>query len=65
MWLEATAAKSHALYEKLGFETTEVLVLGSGEVDEDGTTRRGGGGVSIWAMVWWPKEVLSRSSSVT
>jgi len=55
IWLEATTAKSHALYEKLGFETTGVLVLGRGEVGSDGRTKIGGEGVSIWAMVWWPK----------
>lgn len=55
IWLESTTANSHRLYLKLGFKDVDTWILGSGEVDTDGITKKGGEGVRIWAMVWFPE----------
>ncbi|KAF2502972.1 hypothetical protein BU16DRAFT_612550 [Lophium mytilinum] len=54
IWLEATTAYSHNLYTKLGFHTAGEIVLGQGVAGADGTVSKGGEGVKIWGMVWWP-----------
>lgn len=56
VWLEATTEKSQRLYSKLGFELVERMVLGKGVAGPDGARLKGGEGVPIWAMVWWPDE---------
>ena len=55
IWLEATTAKSMRLYSKLGWETVEEMVIGKGKASADGLQCKGGEGVKIWGMVWWPK----------
>ena len=54
VWLESTTPKSHKIYEKLGFETIEKIILGKGVAGSDGKKMKNGEGVPIWAMVWWP-----------
>ncbi|CAM6087000.1 unnamed protein product [Calypogeia fissa] len=55
VWLEATTEKSMRLYLQFGWELVEEMVLGKGKAKADGTlTKKGGEGVKIWAMVWWP-----------
>ena len=43
------------IYEKLGFEIADEMVLGKGKADNDGNLCKGGEGVKIWGMVWWPE----------
>lgn len=62
IWLEATTAKSRNLYLSLGFQEIEKITLGKGKVTADATPKKGGPGVSLWAMVWWP-ESLEKSTS--
>lgn len=54
IWLEATTARSRAVYAKEGFELVGEVVLGKGKVGEDGLKKKGGPGVTAWGMVWWP-----------
>lgn len=54
VWLEATTAYSWRLYEHLGFETVDRVMLGKGVAAADGTQAKGGEGVPIWGMVWRP-----------
>ena len=54
LWLEATTASSMRIYEKLGFEIVDEMVLGKGKANQDGNPCKGGDGVKIWGMVWWP-----------
>jgi len=54
LWLEATTEYSWRLYQKLGFETIDVITLGKGRADAEGSQQKGGEGVSVWTMVWWP-----------
>ena len=56
IWLEATTVESRDLYAKLGFNVIEEMVLGKGKAGLDGSERRGGEGVSIWGMIWWPED---------
>ena len=56
LWLEATTEYSWKLYEKLGFETVDRWVLGKGHAAADGTAEKGGDGVPVWGMVWWPSK---------
>jgi GNAT superfamily N-acetyltransferase len=57
-WLEATTEYSSRVYEKLGFERVETVVLGKGCTDVDGTALKGGSGVPIYCMVWWPEKKM-------
>jgi len=61
IWLEATTAKSMKIYEKLGWEVVEEMVLGKGAANADGNRCKGGEGVKIWGMVWWPKPAAEHS----
>lgn len=54
IWLEATTEGSMRLYERCGFEHVTDWRLGEGIVDKDGEATKGGEGVKLWAMVWWP-----------
>lgn len=56
IWLEATTVKSMRIYQKLGWEVVDELVLGKGKVNADGLPLKGGEGVPVWGMVWWPKD---------
>jgi GNAT superfamily N-acetyltransferase len=56
VWLEATTEYSSKVYAKLGFEYVETVVLGKGHADADGTALKGGSGVPIYCMVWWPEK---------
>jgi GNAT superfamily N-acetyltransferase len=56
VWLEATTEYSSRVYAKLGFERVETVVLGKGHADADGTALKGGSGVPIYCMVWWPEK---------
>lgn len=55
IWLEATTAGSRALYLSMGFKEIEEIRLGKGKVAADSSLQSDGPGVSLWAMVWWPK----------
>lgn len=52
LWLEATTAHSRDVYAKEGFKVAEQVVLGEGQVDADGKTKKNGEGVTVWGMVW-------------
>jgi len=54
--LEATTAYSRDIYARLGFETIEEIVLGQGQVGEDGLRKKGGEGVKVWGMIWRPED---------
>jgi ribosomal protein S18 acetylase RimI-like enzyme len=56
LWLEATTAYSRDIYERLGFEIIEEIVLGQGQVGEDGLRKKGGEGVRVWGMIWRPED---------
>jgi ribosomal protein S18 acetylase RimI-like enzyme len=58
VWLEATTEYSSKVYAKLGFERVETVVLGKGHADADGTALKGGSGVPIYCMVWWPEKKM-------
>lgn len=60
IWLEATTAYSRRQYERVGFEVVGEITVGKGKVDKDGRNERGGEGVTVTGMVWWP-EKSSRS----
>ena len=55
IWLEATTENSRLLYLSMGFQEVEELYLGKGKVAADATVQPGGPGVTLYAMVWWPK----------
>jgi hypothetical protein len=57
IWLEATTEHSMKLYEKLGWEVADEIVLGKGKANPDGTLSMKGPGVKIWGMIWRPKRV--------
>lgn len=63
IWLEATTEKSMQLYARLGFEHVDSWILGRRQVDMDGEQRKGGEGVTIWGMVWWPQREAKNSSA--
>ncbi|KAK4893115.1 hypothetical protein LTR27_008455 [Elasticomyces elasticus] len=54
VWIEATTERSWKLYEKMGFKTVSTIILGKGKVGPDGIERKGGDGVPVWMMIWWP-----------
>jgi GNAT superfamily N-acetyltransferase len=56
VWLEATTEYSSRVYARLGFERVETVILGKGHADADGTALKGGSGVPIYCMVWWPEK---------
>lgn len=56
IWLEATTARSRDVYVRCGFEVLEEMVVGKGTHANSGEVEKGGPGVSIWAMVWWPEK---------
>lgn len=56
VWLEATTAHSMKIYAKLDFQTVDEIKLGAGKVDASGNPCKGGDGVRIWAMIWWPEK---------
>ncbi|KAK3075256.1 hypothetical protein LTR53_001621 [Teratosphaeriaceae sp. CCFEE 6253] len=56
VWLEATTEYSGRLYRKLGFETVDTVVLGKGHAAPDGSQQKGGEGVPVEAMIWWPTQ---------
>jgi GNAT superfamily N-acetyltransferase len=58
VWLEATTEYSSKVYAKLGFGRVETVVLGKGHADADGTALKGGNGVPIYCMVWWPEKKM-------
>jgi len=55
IWLEATTAYSRDYYAKRGFELVDEMVLGKGKAAPDGTPQKGGEGVPLYGMVWWPE----------
>jgi hypothetical protein len=55
IWLEATTETSRYLYLSMGFQEVEEITLGKGKVDADASVQPGGPGVTLYAMVWWPK----------
>jgi ribosomal protein S18 acetylase RimI-like enzyme len=61
IWLEATTAKSRDLYDRLGFEVVEEIVLGQGKVGADGlVVKAKGEGVRVWGMVWRPEGYIRK-----
>lgn len=55
IWLEATTVRSRDIYLSMGFEQMEEITIGEGKAAPDGISQKGGPGVTIWAMVWWPR----------
>lgn len=56
LWLEASNQRSHDIYHALGFQDAGApLVLGKGTVSAEGERQKGGTGVLLWPMVWWPQ----------
>lgn len=55
VYLEATTARSHRLYLKLGFKDVEAVRIGKGKAAADGTYEKGGEGVPVWCMIWEPE----------
>lgn len=56
VWLEATTEYSRDLYLKRGFEHVGDVTLVKGDVSPDGVAKKGGEGVTIWAMFWRPQD---------
>lgn len=54
LWLEATTKHSRDIYERLGFDEVQEMRLGQGTHAASGAIEKGGPGVSIWAMIWFP-----------
>ncbi|KAJ5212392.1 uncharacterized protein N7498_004038 [Penicillium cinerascens] len=55
IWLEATTESSRYLYLSIGFQEVEKITLGRGKVAADAALQPNGPGVTLYAMVWWPK----------
>ena len=54
IWLEASSERSRSVYAKQGFELMQEITLGKGTHGANGAHKKGGPGVKIWAMCWWP-----------
>lgn len=61
IWLEATTENSRYLYLSIGFQEVEKITLGKGKVAADATLQPDGPGVTLYAMVWWPKSTKHNS----
>lgn len=64
IWTEATTARSHRLYLRMGSVDVEEVRIGKGKAAADGTQEKDGEGVPIWTMIWLPpaqKEAESES----
>ncbi|KAJ4262775.1 hypothetical protein NW757_001033 [Fusarium falciforme] len=55
VWLEATSRYSMSQFTKHGFEHIEDIRLGKGKVNAQGKKEKGGEGVLIACMIWWPE----------
>lgn len=55
VWLEATTVKSREVYAKCGFRAVGEIKLGVGTHASTGLPEKGGGGLSVWAMIWRPE----------
>lgn len=56
VWLEATSEEGRRAYEKAGWRVVGIGRVGEGTVNAEGLPEKGGEGVRIWGMVWWPEE---------
>lgn len=56
VWIEATTERSRHTYRKVGFEDVAEVKLGKGKVNAEGRLEKGGPGVSMFAMIWWPEK---------
>ena len=54
VYLEASNTHARDVYSHLSFRTVEEVVVGKGEVDEDGSLVAGGQGVTLYAMIAEP-----------
>jgi hypothetical protein len=43
------------IYANLGWKVVDEITLGKGKANADGLRCRGGAGIKLWTMVWWPK----------
>ena len=59
IWTEATTARSHQLYLRLGFQDVQELRIGEGKADEDGSKKSAGEGVPLWTLIWHPPSAKS------
>lgn len=64
IWLEATTEGSRLLYLSVDFQEVEEINLGKGKVAADATIQPGGPGITLYAMVWWPKTSSTGSEPV-
>ena len=68
IWLEATTMYSRRQYERLGYEVIGEITVGKGKVNKEGFNEKGGEGVTVTGMVWWPegkgKEVAREGNGV-
>jgi len=64
IYLESSSEESKKLYLRHGFEVVKELVMGEGEVGNDGrvvtSKDQKKEGVVWWAMTWWPKDLDPR-----
>lgn len=60
IWIEAGTEYCRRLYERLGFELVEELLVGKGKCDKDGNLKTGGEGVKIWGMIWRPEGYVNK-----
>lgn len=61
IWLEATTESSRYFYLSIGFQEVEKITLGKGKVAADASLQPDGPGVTLYAMVWWPKSTNHNS----
>ena len=54
IWLEATTKHSRDIYERTGFREVQKMEVGVGTHAASGAFEKGGPGVCIWAMIWFP-----------
>ncbi|KAM0427220.1 hypothetical protein ACHAPT_007649 [Fusarium lateritium] len=67
VWLEATSRYSMSQFARHGFEHIEDIRVGKGKVDAQGKREKGGEGVLIACMIWWPegtKEVVPEKNGL-
>lgn len=62
IWLEATTKYSAQQFTRFGFETIDEITLGKGKVNSKGAKQGGGEGVTVTAMIWWPKKPVQQEA---
>lgn len=55
IWIEATTAHSRDVYARQGFRVVQDMCLGKGTHAASGVMEKGGPGVVLYTMIWWPE----------